>query len=303
MTDQIENVETEEAFNPYDTITTEGYYNAQAWRLGKDAAKSDKRTPDADPTNNPYNSESEYHRERCWQEGYEGTGISANAFDKQMPSEENGIFLYPTVITVGEERVSTAALVWAYDASSDKQDPPTRPMWSTLPETHRCIHIPNGHAWEAGRKWISTPAIRGTYQKIELPCPPYDFEVNGTELTITAGAFRKTGTKSEWEGVLQTMTEEVENMPDGYDIADDYVNITLSARVTGSITVNATSLLSGNSQLQDDMFAGTEEEYRDAIKEALYDYDWSYETSEMEIDTDYADWEVDETDESDLSTW
>ena len=310
MTDNT-TVEVVEAFNPYDASAGDGYYANRAWTMGKEnRTRDDNRHEDNDqtPTPNPYvDADPDKARHQAWQEGYEGTGYSAHAFDHPVPTEENGIFVMPDLVSMVDKRTEGTeykylpAMVWAYDSHSDKQDPKVRPNWSNFPARARSIQIAEGHAWSAASRWMTDRDIRGT-KTYELPCPPYNFEVEGSRLTISAGFFSKGGSKKEWEGVLEQMTEEVENMPDGFYVGDDYVNMTLSARVTGSISVSASALLSGHEDMDEDEWTGTPDEYEQAVSDATDDYDFSYDVSDMEIDMDYADWEVDDIDTSELSS-
>ena len=296
-----------EAFNPYDASAGDGYYANRAWDYGKAAAQRDAETDaDVDDTPNPYvDADPDKARHQAWHEGYVGTGYGASAFDYPVPTEENGIFVMPDLISMDDKRTLTSkylpAMVWCYDAQSDKQDPKVRPNWSNFPTRARAIQIAEGHAWTAGIRWMTDAGIRGT-KHYELPCPPYNFEVEGARLTISAGFFSKSGSKKEWEQVLEGMQEEVDNMPDGFYIGDDYVNMTLTARVSGSISVSASALLSGHEDMDEDEWTGTPDEYEQAVSDATDDYDFSYDVSDMEIDMDYADWEVEDIDTSELSS-
>ena len=299
MTDEL-TVTIQEAFNPYDTAIGENYYLNRAWDAGKVAMSNDE----VEAKDNPFNPDTESERNVAWLEGYVGTGYAAGAFDHPVPSEENGIFVMPDLISMDDKRTMQSkylpAMVWAYDANYDKQDPKVKPKWAAFPPRARSIQIAEGHAWSAGLRWLQDTGIRGT-KTYELPCPPYNFEVEGSQLKISAGFFSKSGNKKEWTEVLENMQEEVDNMPEGFYVGDDYINVTLSARVTGSISISAQSLLSSHEDMDGDDWVGDADDYHQAMTDALDDYDFSYEVSDMEIDMDYADWEVEDTDTSDLS--
>ena len=302
MTDGImENVEVVESFNPYDAAVGDDYYLNRAWTSGKELAK----VPDTTIEANPHNEANEQAVWQAFNEGFEGTGLSIHAFDHPIPNDENGIFIMPDLVTMDgkwDKRRATPVLVWNYDPLYDKQDPKVKPLWFNFPARVRCIVIADGHAWQAARRWMSNSEIRGS-KTFELPCPPYSYDHEGGQLTISADYFTKTGNKQEWTAVLEAMQEEVDNMEEGFYIGDDYATVTLSANVTTEVSVTATSLLYGHSQVgEDDLWIGTDDEYSDAIIEAANDYDYSDEVSDAEIDTDYVDWDVDDTDTSDLST-
>ena len=308
MTDET-TVKTVESFNPYDASVGDNYYANRAWTLGKETRARDNRADEGtDPTVNPYvDADPDKARHQAWQEGYEGTGYGAAAFNHPIPGEGDGIFIMPDITTLAEDEEGTlmgrmtAVMVWCYDQQSDKQDPKVRPMWANFPVRARSIVIADGHAWSAAIRWMTNTDVRG-YKTYELPCPPYNFEVEGSTLTISAGFFSKGGSKKEWEGVLESMQAEVDAMPDGFYVGDDYVNITVSARVSGTISVPASSILSGHEDLDEDEWTGGVDEYDAAVTDAVDDYDFSYDVSDMEIDMDYADWEVDDIDTSELSS-
>ena len=127
---------------------------------------------------------------------------------------------------------------------------------------------------------------------IDLPCPPYEYEVNGNELTFKAGAFYKTATKQEFQAVVTEIQEQLDAMPDGIDISDVSVTIdcTATAQATWTASISATTMLDGHEQYVDDVWAGTMDELTDALDSAsqeleLSDLDTDY--SEVEYDIDY----------------
>jgi len=307
MTGRTTNVEVQEAFNPYDAgKNAESLQYNMAWKQGKELLllhTVDDEVVD-DPIN-PYSMDTETMVAEAFIEGYVGTGLAAGAFDYPKPEPDTGIFVMPDVVTVDNPddgtRRARAAMVWAYDEWNDKQDPKVRPAWAAFPVRARCILIDNQRAWNGAIRWVTNSEIRG-YNMYELPCPPYDFEQDGTQLIIKAGWMKKGGSKQEWTAVLEQMQEEVDNMPEGFYIGDDYLNVTLSANVTAEVSVSATALLSGHEQVEDDMWTGDADDYEQAVEEASNDYDYDYEISDTEIDLTYVDWEIDSTDTSELSS-
>jgi len=137
---------------------------------------------------------------------------------------------------------------------------------------------------------------------IELPCPPYEYEAEGNRLTITAGAYTKTGTKQEWEAVLEEMVAEVEALPDGIDVSSVSVSVDVTQTATARWTaqVEANDLLHGYDQYEDDIWSGTMDELADALDEAVGNLDGSevesyYADIEYELDT-YGDVEIEAQD-------
>lgn len=141
-------------------------------------------------------------------------------------------------------------------------------------------------------------AIRSGHVSIDLPCPPYQFENEGASLTISAGVFKKSGTKAEWQAVLKRMQEEVNDMPDGLNVDD--VNVTLDvvqrATVRSTATVDASTLLAYADQYVDDVWLGTLDELDDALAEAIEQID----VSELDIDDYNMETEIDDHEEADI---
>ena len=305
MTGRMTNVEVQEAFNPYDAgKDAETLQYNMAWKQGKELLllhTVDDAVVD-DPIN-PYSISTQTSLAEAFIEGYEGTGIAAGAFDHPTPEPDTGIFVMPDVVTIDDDgsRRARAAMVWSYDEWNDKQDPKVRPVWANFPVRARCILLDNQRAWSGAIRWVTNTEIRG-YNMYELPCPPYDFEVEGTQLTSKAVWMKKGGSKSDWKSVLEQMQEEVDNMPEGFYIGDDYLNVTLSASVTSEVSVTATTLLYGHSQMgEDDLWIGTNDEYEEAVVEAANDYDFTDDVEVDGIDLSYVEWDVDNTDTSELS--
>lgn len=119
---------------------------------------------------------------------------------------------------------------------------------------------------------------------IELPCPPYEYEAEGSTLTIKAKGFAKSGTKAEWTEVLAQMQEEVEALPDGIDTSDKTVTIDVNRTVNYSKTLEVSSLLYYHDQMNDDgTWVGDDQELADACEEALQDLVYN-EDSDLDND-------------------
>jgi hypothetical protein len=137
---------------------------------------------------------------------------------------------------------------------------------------------------------------------IELPCPPYRYTAEGNDLTITAGAYTKTGSKQDWQTVVDEMQGEVNELPDGIDIANVSVTVYVTAQATATYIVNpaATDLLADHDQLDNDVWAGTMDELRDELEIAIGelegdDLDSEYGDVEFELD-DYGRREAEASD-------
>ena len=283
MTDTTTTVEKVESFSPFSN-TGEDYYLNDNWNNGKRAAAKDANT--GDTTTNPQDKDQHPKRYEAWHDGYVGTGLSIRAFTHPVPGEDDGVFIMPDTVTFEVEGGSTkthAAMVWAYDPYADKQDPKVRPLWANFPVTVRCIKLADGHAWAAGRRWTTDNAIRGT-KMIDLPCPPYQYELDGITLTIMAGGYKKSGTKPEFEAFIEELQGEVEEMPEGVDISDQYVRATGSATIQWSVNIPVTELLDGDEEMgEDGMWLGDEEDMQTRACESFE------ENATDHIDTDDLD--------------
>lgn len=282
MTDTETTVKQVESFSPYGN-TGEDYYLNDNWNNGKRAAKKDANT--GDTTANPQLKDQNPERHQAWQEGYEGTGLSIHAFTHPVPGEDDGVFIMPDTVTFEVEGGSTkthAAMVWAYDAYADKQDPKVRPLWAGFPVTARCIKLADGHAWSAGRRWTTDPGIRGT-KMIDLPCPPYQYENEGHQMTIMAGGYKKSGTKAEFEAFIEELQGEVEEMSEGIDVSDSYLRATGSVTQSFSVNVAVSDLLDGDERMQDGYWLGDEDDLSEAAAE-VFEEDPSEYISGEDID-------------------
>ena len=186
-------------------------------------------------------------------------------------------------------------LNWSDYPASDK---PT-PDWKDNYPEHRSVPI-DQHTLAA----FMYRGIRDQVARIELPCPEYQFEANGNELTIIAGPFHKSGSKQEWEAVLDTMTREVEDLPNGLDVTDVSIDLlcTQPATARWSASVSVTDLLDNDERLSGDVWGGTADELEEAVSSALDNID-SSEVSDYYSDVEYEmdDWAEVEVEPSDLT--
>ena len=104
---------------------------------------------------------------------------------------------------------------------------------------------------------------------VDLPCPPYNYEVDGVKLVISSGPYRLSGTKPEWQSVMEEMESEVEDMPEGIDISDMYVRASGTATISWSVNVPVTAVLDGDEELDGDMWLGDEDTMQERASEAF----------------------------------
>lgn len=174
-----------------------------------------------------------------------------------------------------------------------------KPDWADNRQEHRAVPIDRYTLGTLVRRSINDQAIV-SLASIDLPCPPYTFEYSEGGMEISAGAFKKWGDKTDWEGVIQLMTEKLEAMPPGLDVEDVSITLDVQQAATAMWTVQVplTDLLSGS--LEGSIFSGTEDELHDEVVNALEDIDSDvtqsyYADINYELD-DYGDVEVEPSD-------
>jgi len=202
--------------------------------------------------------------------------------------------VFRRVITDGEA-VNEIAVNWVhnYSALRDAEDN-QRPAWADLPIDQRIyMALPDTLTNTIARQVLNNPN-RFVH---ELPCPPYQFDMDDGKLRIKAGAFEKHGTKAEWEKVIEQMQAEVEEMPDGIDTTD-LPDITLELSITATTTydIGVDRLLDGHEQYDGEIFTGDKDELEGALEEAIDNLD----TYDLEIDLSYADQDELEMSSTDL---
>lgn len=290
MTDTQETTTPEvKVYNPY---SAHEYNHQRAWVRGQ----SDRNlTP---PITNPY--EGGTVESQAWSQGLANMGVKPDEFAPFVPDPTDGTFIYHVMLVPDGEGVREAQphIAWGYDRSSDEREDKLTPRWASLPEVHRSI--PMGWNWASimARSVVRSAKMNGI---IELPCPPYEYHADGNRLTITAGNFTKGGSKQEWTEVLEQMQSEVEDLPDGQYVGDDYVDVEMTVTYHTTVSVNVTSLLAGSGNMDDDTYIGTFDEFEDDIRDALDSYDWEYEVDEANLD--YPDIQVDDFNTDGVTSW
>ena len=245
---------TDTPTNPYTTDVEEA-----AWAEGYLAGG----LHDADKRNelNPYTP-----ADTCvaWARGYDDANYTPVAIDWSNVDISN-----PAITQAVHEVVDTDTgihsvyLTLKHDAYRQRDDYAT-PDWKDNRWQERSILLQDAYTRNAMYHTQRSQPV-GT---IDLPCPPYEYEVNGNELTIKAGAFYKTGSKQDFQQVVTEMQENLDSMPEGIGIEDVSVTVDVSATATATwtTTVSATSLLDAHEQYVDDIWAGDMSELVDALE-------------------------------------
>ena len=269
---------TDTPTNPYTTDVEEA-----AWAEGYLAGG----LHDADKRNelNPYTS-----ADSCvaWARGYDDANYSPSLVDWQNLDIGNpAITMKVHEVLDPDTSIREIYLLLVHDSYRQRDDRET-PDWKDNRWQDRSIKLQPAYTRNA-MYFTQRNEPKGT---IDLPCPPYEYEVNGIELTIKAGAFYKTGTKADFQAVVTEMQQQLDDMPTGIDISDVTITVdcTATAQATWTATVDATTLLDNHEQYVDDVWAGTMDDLSDAITYAVDELDKSdldSEYSEVEYDIDY----------------
>lgn len=200
---------------------------------------------------------------------YHPVAIDWNTIDLTNPAIEQRIY------SPNRDETTWMLVQWN-EWRARAEDNSEKPDWADNRWNDRGIKLQDDYLRNAMRFSI----YRQKDASVDLPCPPYEFEAEGSNLTIKAGPFFKTGSKQEWESVLESMQAEVDALPDGISVDDVTVNVDVTAPATAtySVSLAATDLLSGHGQYVDDVWAGSMDELHDALTEAV---------DEADLDPDY----------------
>ena len=227
----------------------------------------------------------------AWHQGYEDYAYKPAPFNPVDIPVDADVTVRLNV-TSGDTWERRARLLWTDNAWSggDRRQP-----WADNREDDRCVWLP----W-ATAQWLIKAGLFNTVilpdASVELPCPPYTYEYERGGMSISAGKFTKWGSKEDWQNVVSEMQEKIDEMPEGIDISDGYVDIDVVLKVSTAISVPMSVLVDN----EDGVFEGDEDQLHDAIVEAIeyqsFDYDWQYDA---DIDMSYA--EVDEMEPNDVT--
>ena len=102
---------------------------------------------------------------------------------------------------------------------------------------------------------------------VDLPCPPYTYELDGINLRIKSGPYSKAGTKAEFEAFIEELQSEIEDMPEGVDVSDQYLRATGTATIQWSVNIPVTDLLDGDERMNDHMWMGDESDLSEVAGE------------------------------------
>lgn len=288
MTDEVTTETEVTVYNPYPTHEWDA---SRAWVRGQHDRNG---TP---PIVNPFDAGSV--QSQAWSQGMGNLGVIPSEFNAFIPDPTDGTFIYTSIMvgkdTDGDYSSAQPHIVWGYDRASDEREDKLFPRWASLPELHRSMPMHWNWASIMAKRVISSSKMEGV---IELPCPPYEYTADGSQLTIRAGAFTKSGSKQEWESVLEEMQSEVEDLPDGQDVGDEYVDVDLTITYTHTVSIAVSSLL----PLEDDTtFIGTFDEFEEDIRNAIDSYDYEYEVEQGGME--YPDITADDFNTDSISGW
>ena len=272
--------------NPYHTDVerqawAEGYEIGSAHLRIKEEGEGFTQDP-LDPTENPYTSADTMV---AWKHGYEDAAYFPAPFDIENMTPEAQLSIQLQLVEVkGDTRLAFGWPSWLTVG---------RPAWADNRLEHRSILFGKPAMGGLARQALSYKNIvpDGT---VTLPCPPYEFSYENGDIIISKGAFTKSGSKSDWEGVIQMFQEAVDNAPSGYDISDVQIGVTVEVKASVTTYVSASSLIgedewygdldSLEEAIEDAARYGTNfEEYFDLddIAYSMTNSDWSVENWEM----------------------
>jgi len=221
------------------------------------------------------------NRQSAYKQGWDGLGVNKSEFDAPMPVKGDGVKVNITFISIDDKYVPF--LYWAYDLYEDKADPKVRPRWMQLEVKDRGIALGDNDA----RSFVRTATGREGFGPIELPCPPYTYDVDGAQLTIIGGNFRKSGTKPEFEAFIEELQGEVEDMPEGEDVSDQYMRATGTVTVQFSVNIPITDILDGEENLTSDgLWMGDMDEMQERAC-TVFEEDMSEYITDDDLDMSY----------------
>jgi len=270
----------------------------QAWCEGYGAATADSvnNVAVANQRENPYTASDTMV---AWTQGYQDWSYHPAAFNPTDPfagvdveveeytkNRSIGVSLF--VHTNPTTSQKEAHFVWAWQLGAYQED--MKPAWCENRWEDRSVPI----------DWFQASAMikRGMYQdftpnaSIELPCPPYEYEYSEGGMQISAGKFKKWGSKDDWESVVEEMQEKIEDMPEGINIEDISITIDVTVQATLSVSMSATMLC----ESENGIFHGDSGALEDAIEDGVnsldsYDFNDYIETSELQYaEPDVTEW-------------
>ena len=229
----------------------------------------------------------------AWQAGFD-SAAGKNIFDPttiNTVDDPNGKLAWSSWTTKNEDGVDESHygfyVVWHRNFNLSADDPSNeRPLWAD-------IHV-RDRVWREVSRDLAIAMTRSNLANwkelgldTQMPGPPYEYEAEGGNLTTRAGMYHMTGTKSEWESVLEEMQSAVDDMPEGIDISEQYLRANGTTSVEWSLTVPLLTLLDGDDQMDGDLWIGTEDELIDRASE-VFEENAADHISEDDLDVSYS---------------
>jgi hypothetical protein len=239
----------------------------------------------------------------AWAQGHEDFGYHPAPFNPAKNPD-----LGPTVTnyidtTVWHDRDTQYAeakgtyLLWTWTGGSLDG----KPEWADNRPIDRAIPITTWNLRTMTLRTMNDQVVVPT-RSIELPCPPYEYEYSEGGMTILAGQFKKWGAKNDWERVVTEMQEKIDEMPDGLNIEDCYINVTVTieATTTTQVSIPLTSMVEHDNEV----YMGTMDELESEAEDYVGNMaDWEFDDyiENDDIDWSYADTSITESDADDVS--
>jgi len=210
------------------------------------------------------------------------------------PYHKENSFTNELYVHVNANKTREIWLLWRWSAGY--LDAEWAPKWTHNRHRDRGIQLSWNNAIQMIRRGLYSELISDS--SIDLPCPPYTFEYSDGGMEISAGKFKKWGSKDDWEMVIDQMKEAWEAIPPGLDVSDASISLMVTQPATArwSVSIDVETLLGYSDQLDGSTYSGTEDELEQEVINAIENLDNSevsnyYNDVEYEVD-DYGDVEV-----------
>jgi ribosome modulation factor len=180
-------------------------------------------------------------------------------------------------------------IVWRWAFGNTYAD--IKPAWTENREADRGIRLQKYDVRRMILDNLNTDVLGE--EAITLPCPSYEFDYSDGGMSISKGVFHKWGSRDDWESVLTTMREALDEAPKGYDISNVEIEVAVTVEITTTQHVSLSSLLNRNEWYGtiDDLVDEVENsDMADYIDPSYIDIDNGYEVTEHSI-TD-AGWDI-----------
>ena len=279
--------------NPYVTDV-----EIQAWGEGLTFALHGDKYLDRNEAN-PYTS-----GDTCvaWAQGYDDALYEPAPFNpSELLPQEVQSYVSVAIYHDRDPSISSITrgtyLLWSWTGGTLFEDSGRQPVWKDNRWQDRSIKLDTWSLRGIIQRGIGDPTIVGP-GSYELPCPPYEFTYESGGMRMTAGTFTKYGDKEDFQAVITSMQDALNDAPETLDCSDVTINLSVSARASASWvqSIPVSDMLAGEDQMDGDEWNGTEDELHDAVVSAIDNLD-SGELMDYYTDIDY---EVDEYSEFDV---